>query len=412
MKSKILFVYDSKVNLNIIRVLSATPKYYSSNGFNVSYLFEGQIEDSLKKYIPNAKFYNFHKLIDFKTKNRLLTFFLTRFNNVVNNFVMKSKLKKLVKSNNYDYVYLIGPNSINSFASLSNKLKSGITVIHRYLGTWDLYKSYMNKNYLRLLLYIPTIRAIKSKCDLAVLTNDGTQTKSIYEQISTNPILSIRDGVNIDDKLINKSSVNKKNIGKKYGVDLSNKKILLAVSRLVHIKRVDRIIDVCKEYKKLDTNFILFIVGDGNQMITLREKVKSLNLSDNVIFTGRIKNEDVHNYYNIADIFLSMYDVSNVGNPLLESLYHENIIFTLDVGETNKIINHKKNGFIYKPVGNYFKKMAKDINFILTKDDSYKEMKKNIKLIKKEVVFLWPERLKQELKEIKKLNISKGNKNE
>ena len=47
-----------------------------------------------------------------------------------------------------------------------------------------------------------------------------------------------------------------------------------------------------------------------------------------------------------SDAFLSFYDLSNVGNPLLEAMMCKKPIITLDNGDTGKIIKNKINGIL------------------------------------------------------------------
>ena len=47
-----------------------------------------------------------------------------------------------------------------------------------------------------------------------------------------------------------------------------------------------------------------------------------------------------------ADIFISLYDYSNVGNPLLEAMTLGRCIVTLDVGDTRSLIHDRENGIL------------------------------------------------------------------
>ena len=64
-----------------------------------------------------------------------------------------------------------------------------------------------------------------------------------------------------------------------------------------------------------------------------------------------MENSRIKNYFAVTDFFFSMYDLSNVGNPLLEAIRMNKIIFTLDNGDTTNWIKNEENGFIF-PVDN------------------------------------------------------------
>ena len=56
--------------------------------------------------------------------------------------------------------------------------------------------------------------------------------------------------------------------------------------------------------------------------------------------------KDVWKYYAFADIFLSLYDLSNVGNPLMDAMRHGKAIITIDVGDTKTVIQNEVNGIL------------------------------------------------------------------
>ncbi|MFW5977001.1 MAG: glycosyltransferase [Candidatus Nanoarchaeia archaeon] len=181
------------------------------------------------------------------------------------------------------------------------------------------------------------------------------------------------------------------------------KKIFLGISRLVNIKKPEKLIYIAKEYKKLNKNFKLIILGDGPERKKLEKIINKKKLETEVILKGKVDNEVVQNYLNQADLIISTYDVSNLGNPFLEAMNAEKPIFTFENNELKKIIKHKKNGFIYENKSSNYKVIAKDINKYLENNKFQEEMKKNIKKTKKEIIITWEERIKKEIKEVKKL---------
>ena len=181
--------------------------------------------------------------------------------------------------------------------------------------------------------------------------------------------------------------------------------ILLSISRLESWKRIDRTIKIVskliKTYKVLNIKYI--ILGDGLERNKLENLVKTENIENHVIFKGSIHNFEVKKYLNIADIFISTYDLSNVGNPLLEAIKANKIIFTLNNGDTNSWIQHKINGFIYD-INNYLiDNMAMDLYELIHSPDLQKNIIENIKKTEKEKLWTWNERLNAEVREVEKL---------
>jgi len=74
-------------------------------------------------------------------------------------------------------------------------------------------------------------------------------------------------------------------------------------------------------------------------------------LSDAVRFEGAVPQEEVRRYLWAADVFLSLNELSNVGNPLLEAMACGKAIVTLDAGDTNELIHDAETGVLLADCG-------------------------------------------------------------
>jgi glycosyltransferase involved in cell wall biosynthesis len=105
---------------------------------------------------------------------------------------------------------------------------------------------------------------------------------------------------------------------------------VLVVSRLEPEKRIDIAL---RAFKKVVTKFPktgLIIVGEGGQMSTLKNLMRSLGLSENVVFQGW--SDDVSSYYLKTDIFLLASDYEGYGMTLIEAGASGCSIVTTKVG--------------------------------------------------------------------------------
>jgi glycosyltransferase involved in cell wall biosynthesis len=277
----------------------------------------------------------------------------------------------------------MGVNSILAGKKIKNKIK-----VHRFFGTWDLHTAIKHKKNKRF-LYYETLKAMSLKNNLTILTNDGTNSDKIYRIKNKGKYLFLINGV---DKKITKNKNEKQ-----------SEKIFLGISRLVNIKKPEKLIYIAKEYKKISKKFKLIILGDGPEKKKLKKIIKKEQLNNNVILKGKVKNEIVHKYLNRANLVISTYDVSNLGNPFLEAMNAEKPIFTFQNEEIKKIIRHKKNGFIYENNPSSYKKIAHDINEYLNSETMQKEIKENIKKTKRKIITDWEKRINKEIEAISKL---------
>lgn len=87
---------------------------------------------------------------------------------------------------------------------------------------------------------------------------------------------------------------------KKY--DLSDKHVIGHVGRFMTQKNHEFLIDLFAEYCKQDKMAFLVLLGDGELMDNMKEKVAQLGISDNVLFAGNVGN--VNEWYQAFDLFI------------------------------------------------------------------------------------------------------------
>ena len=121
---------------------------------------------------------------------------------------------------------------------------------------------------------------------------------------------------------------------------------LLMLSRLDPIKRIDRGVRAMAALRESHPSARLLIAGDGEQKGALEALARDLGIADRVCFLGALDRSGVAMALDAADIFLSLYDHSNCGNPLFEALLHRLPVVTLDNGATATVVTHEINGLL------------------------------------------------------------------
>jgi hypothetical protein len=107
----------------------------------------------------------------------------------------------------------------------------------------------------------------------------------------------------------------------------------------------------------------------------------------------------------MSDDFISMYDLSNVGNPLLEAIRAHKIIFTLNNGDTASWIEHRKNGFIYDVKSGFEKLAAKDFVQTANHAELRDSIAEGVKATANSKLWTWDERLTAEVEAVEELLI-------
>lgn len=123
-------------------------------------------------------------------------------------------------------------------------------------------------------------------------------------------------------------------------------KKILYVGRLIERKGVIYLLEAYDKLKMENTELI--IIGSGEEEEKLKDYVKEKNLN-NVMFTGKINNEELENYYNESNLVVIPSINKGMGDPwvfvLNEAMYYYNpIIATTAVGAAPDMI--EDNGFI------------------------------------------------------------------
>ncbi len=84
--------------------------------------------------------------------------------------------------------------------------------------------------------------------------------------------------------------------------DLTNKKVLLTVCRLVKRKGVGWFVE--NVMPKLPENFVYIVAGEGPEHDEIRELCTKLSLENRVLTVGAVSNELLKKLYNAADLFI------------------------------------------------------------------------------------------------------------
>ncbi|MBH1942058.1 glycosyltransferase family 4 protein [Mobilitalea sibirica] len=288
---------------------------------------------------------------------------------------------------------------VNS-AIAGNKLrhKFNLPFVTRFQGT-VLYP--IKNNWYNRLKFYPHFQALEINADITIMTDDGTLGDKVLERLDnqSTKVFFWRNGVDISyNEPRNETAI--KDLRSKYNISSSDE-VLITVSRLASWKKVNRAIEALSVITKERKNCKLIIVGDGDDKENLISLTNKLNLNNNVIFAGAIPQSEVKNYLNLADIFLSLYDLSNVGNPLLEAMSCGKPIITLNVGDTSSIIKHESNGILLEV--EELSKIPQYINKILDNKEYSIKLGRQAKEFSKVNFRTWKNRIDMELNEVNEL---------
>lgn len=399
MPKKILFLSLLDFKEKSIQVIRKTPEAYRDKGWQVhycvirdnsvtgNYFYESEINpDNLKInriYMPLKRLYDNTRFKPFK-------FLLGRLRVYLSILLLAKEGRKILR-NNPDIKFIYGYEGPGVVAARILKIISdtnGKYFIHRFQGTF-LMKHLKERNYFRIIADWELFLPLTFNADLIIMTNDGTQGDKAIKKVNKSNLDKLKFWINGTDLPQEISHQ-----------DTPNSFILLSVSRLQNWKRVDRILHIIKCIKDANTipNLKYYMVGEGPEKKNLMNLIDNLGLSSIVEVIGAVSHDKLSDFYRSADAFISTYDLSNVGNPLLEGIRYHLPIFTLNNGDTSTWISNFQNGFIYnlEPEVPY-DQIAADIAKLYSDELLRKKIIEGVKDLENRKLWTWKERFDTEV---------------
>jgi glycosyltransferase involved in cell wall biosynthesis len=191
------------------------------------------------------------------------------------------------------------------------------------------------------------VLALKTKADLYIMTDDGTQGDEVLQRLnpaSSGRVHFWRNGIDLGAVRApepDEAAEARRRLGLS-GDDF----VLVTATRLARWKRIDRAIDAVARLRDAGLRVRLMVVGDGEERTNLQEQARNLGLEGCVTFVGAVPQAEVQRYLWAGDVFLSVNELSNVGNPLLEAMVAGRCVLTIDEGDTRDLVRDGATGVL------------------------------------------------------------------
>ncbi len=266
--------------------------------------------------------------------------------------------------------------------------------ISRLYGTY-LYQELGKRK--RLLKSFAEVLAFKIPADRYIITNDGTRGDKVAEYfgLPKDRLLFWVNGVDMRRF----SSDEREKVRRQLGIS-DDEIVVITASRLVGWKRVDLVLDAFIKAAKREKTLRLFIVGDGPMRKYLEKKARESGMGNRVTFVGEVSYREVERYMNAADIFMSAYMHSNVGNPLLEALKTGKAIITMNNGDTGRFIRDGETGILVEE--EEWSTKVPELLVELARNPNLRErLSENAASYADEHLWTWDERVKAEVEIIR-----------
>lgn len=125
---------------------------------------------------------------------------------------------------------------------------------------------------------------------------------------------------------------------------------ILCVSRMTPRKGIRYLIRAMRLILEKDAarKLELWIVGEGDELASLKQSAGDLGIAKNVKFFGRVEHDKLLFYYQLADIFCLPSLNEGMSNALLEALASGLPLVATVTGGTKELVQDGENGFFIK----------------------------------------------------------------
>tara|TARA_B100000787_G_scaffold169141_1_gene159505 strand:+ start:5008 stop:6153 length:1146 start_codon:yes stop_codon:yes gene_type:complete len=159
-----------------------------------------------------------------------------------------------------------------------------------------------------------------------------------------------------------------------------NKKIIFSAGRLTKQKNFTYLIEEFSAFSEINSEFVLLILGDGEERKILEKKIIKKNLEDKVFLIGNVKN--VYKFFKKGEIFILSSLWEEVGFVMVEaSLSNLFIISSNCPNGPTEFLDNGQNGILFqnnKP-GELTKSLKKYLNIENKKKHKYEIKKSTLK---------------------------------
>jgi glycosyltransferase involved in cell wall biosynthesis len=302
------------------------------------------------------------------------------------------KALQIAKKNKPDVVY-----GYEIFGALPGYVLSKllrVPLILRFQGT-ILYPHLGKKSILPFFVHVV---AFKIPADLIVITNDGTRGDLVAKYLRV-PERRIRFWFNGLSNM-SRQTIDSSLLKNKLALP-SNAQIVMSICRLEDWKGVHRLIEAAPDVVEKRKGVFFVIVGDGSEKERLKDLANRLKVADHVIFADHVSHTDIFSYLSIADVYVTLQDLSCLSASLMDAMICGRCIVALNTGDTQKVLKNQKNGVLLE-----FSqlKLLPVVLLELLENDAYRvELGRKAKEYALRNFWTWDERANKEIRLVEEL---------
>jgi len=261
-----------------------------------------------------------------------------------------AELKKLARAQR-PFVMHAASNHWNGLAGVSAARELGIPSIYEVRGLWEITRGSRNPEWAHGETYQHMARMEADaavNADQVITITNALRDELVNRGVDENKITVIPNGVDVS-----RFKPREKNTELAARLGLQNKTVIGYVGTILNYEGIALLLDVAGKLKQERNDVAFLFVGDGAELEEYRERVQNEELSDNVIFTGRVPHNEAEEYYSIINIcpFPRLpLPVCEMVSPLkpFEAMAMGKAIVASNVAALSEIVTNGVNGLLFE----------------------------------------------------------------
>lgn len=239
------------------------------------------------------------------------------------------KIAKYFKRTNTHTVIINLPRDLKA-AGIAAKYAGVKNIVYRRGSAIPIKNTFLNRYLFKNI--VTTILANSEKTKQTINNNNANL-------FPNNKIFVVYNGMNINE--FNKQEV------KKIYQSKNNEIVIGNIGRVVEQKAQNKLLDLALILKQSDIKFKIIIGGEGKLLQELKSKSKELDIDNNIIFHGFVK--DTKSFLESIDLFILTSKWEGFGYVIVEAMACKKPVIAFNTSSNPEIIDNNTTGYLIKP---------------------------------------------------------------
>lgn len=265
------------------------------------------------------------------------------------------EIERKFREGNFDVIHVHHPMMIGRTARYLS-WKYHVPMVFTYHTRYEQYLHYIGLSKLKRIM--PAyVRSYTKHCDMVIAPTP--LMKEYLEQIQSGVDISVLPTGLPEDSF---APEEEKSLHIRQELSEGKSYLFCTVARLAKEKNLAFLLNCMKILKdSWGNDFRLALIGDGPQRSELEKKVDKLGIKDEIIFVGKVPNQEIKNYCHASDLFLFPSLSETQGIVLLESMAVGTPVIALCATGTQDVVKNGQNGYMTEVSEKDFTRKLMDI---------------------------------------------------